>query len=347
MTKTIRTALIGLGHVGRGFLRILEEKEGRLAGEYGLRFQVVCVADSSGVAIHAAGFDPAALRRHKLGGGRVADLPDYQAGISPAAALAEIACDLLLEASPVNLKTGEPGLSVTRAALARGIHTVLANKAPLVLAFRELHQIAAANRAGLAFSATVCGALPVINIGRRDLIAADITRLRGIFNSTSNFILEEMTAGRSYADALAEAQRRGIAEADPSLDVEGWDTANKLVIIANSFLGVEAKLSDVTVQGITAITQADLDHYASIHQHIKLVAEAVRTGDGYILSVRPQPLPIEDFLAACRSWEMGIEIHSDLYEIMYHKIWEAEPLPTAAAMLRDAVNLMKDHKVKG
>lgn len=344
MTKIIRTALIGLGHVGRGFLSILEGKEGRLAREYGLRFQIVCVADSSGVAIGADGFEPAALRQHKLGGGRVADLPDYQPGISPTDALAEIPCDLLLEASPVNLKTGEPGLSVTRAALARGIHVVLANKAPLVLAFRELHRIAAETNAGLAFSATVCGALPVINIGQRDLIAADITLLRGIFNSTSNFILEEMATGRSYADALAEAQRRGIAEADPSLDVKGWDTANKLIIIANSFLGVEARLDDVTVEGITAITQAEIDHYAA-NQRIKLVAEAVRTDDGYALSVGPQLLAADDFLATCRSWEMGIEIHSDLYEIMYHKIWEAEPLPTAAAMLRDAVNLMTRDKM--
>jgi homoserine dehydrogenase len=341
MTRIIRTVLIGLGHVGRSFLRILEEKDTRLADEYGLRFQVVCVADSSGVAIRGDGFDPAALQQHKLGGGRVADLPGYQPGITPARALADLPCDLLLEASPVNLKTGEPGLSVTRAALGRGIHAVLANKAPLVLAFEELHQLAAESGAGLAFSATVCGALPVINIGQRDLIAADITLLRGIFNSTSNFILEEMAAGRSYADALAEAQRRGIAEANPSLDVEGWDTANKLVIIANSFLGVAAKLGDVTVQGITGITQVDLERYAATNQRIKLVAEAVRTDDGYTLSVRPQPLPAEDFLATCRSWEMGIEIHSDLYEIMYHKIWEAEPLPTAAAMLRDAVNLLR------
>jgi homoserine dehydrogenase len=341
MTKIIRTALIGLGHVGRSFLKILEEKDARLADEYSLRFQVVCVADSSGVAIRTDGFDPSTLRQHKLSGGRVADLPDFQPGITPADAMADLPCDLLLEASPVNLKTGEPGLSVTRAALNRGIHAVLANKAPLVLAFKELHQIAATNNAGLAFSATVCGALPVINIGRRDLIAADITLLRGIFNSTSNFILEEMATGRSYGDALAEAQRRGIAEADPSLDVEGWDTANKLVIIANSFLGIEAKLGDVTVQGITEITQADLERYAATNQRLKLVAEAVRTGDGYRLSVHPQPLPAEDFLATCRSWEMGIEIHSDLYEIMYHKIWEAEPLPTAAAMLRDAVNLIK------
>jgi homoserine dehydrogenase len=181
----------------------------------------------------------------------------------------------------------------------------------------------------------------VINIGRRDLVAARVARLRGIFNSTSNFILGEMAAGRAYADALAEAQRRGIAETDPTLDVAGWDTANKLVIIANSFLGVRVGLADVQVTGITGVTSADLQAALARGETIKLVASAQYTGSGYTLTVAPTVVPQNDFLGGCDGWEMGIEIHSDLYGRMYHKIWEREPLPTAAAMLRDAVNLLR------
>jgi homoserine dehydrogenase len=260
---------------------------------------------------------------------------------------------MVLDASPVNLQTGEPGLGVARAALSQGISVVLANKAPLVLAFDELHDLAARTGAGLAFSATVCGALPVINIGRRDLIAADVHSLRGIFNSTSNFILGEMARGRSYGEALAEAQERGIAEADPSLDVEGWDTANKLVIIANSFLvnagegsgsgsgNGSVGLADVQVQGITELGSADLQVQLAQGRTIKLVASAQRRADGgYDLSVAPTVLEQDEFLGRCDGWEMGIEIHSDLYGRMYHKIWEREPLPTAAAMLRDAVDIV-------
>jgi homoserine dehydrogenase len=342
MTTTIRTALIGLGNVGRNLLHIFDIKGERLAREYGLAFRVICVADSSGVAVDPAGYDPVALIRLKEAGGRAADLPGFLPNTTPQEALTTLDVDLLMEASPVNLRDGEPGLGVTRAALSRGIPAVLANKAPLVLAFEELHQMAARTAAGLAYSATVCGALPVINIGQRDLVAAEITRLRGIFNSTSNYILTAMSGGQSYADALAEAQRRGIAEADPSLDVEGWDTANKLIIIANSFLGIRPTLADVAVQGITGLTEEALRQAEAQGERIKLVAEAVRRVDGsYALTVSPQSLPQDDFLAGCRSWEMGIEIHSDLYEILYHKIWEEEPLPTAAAMLRDAVNLWR------
>ena len=340
MTKAIDTALIGVGNVGRSFLRILETKGERIAAQYGLAFRITCAADSSGVAVQPAGFDPAALRRHKEGGGRVSALDGYLPGRTPAEALVEAPVDLLLEASPVNLQTGEPGLSAVRAALSRGIPAVLANKAPLVLAYAEMHALAAANNVPLAYSATVCGALPVINIGRRDLVAADIHYLAGIFNSTSNFILGEMAAGRSYADALAEAQARGLAETDPSLDVEGWDTANKLVIIANSFLGVRATLADVEVKGITGLTAEDLRAALADGSTIKLLAQAEQVPGGYRLTVGPKAIGQRSFLGQCDGWEMGIEIKSDLYGIMYHKIWEREPLPTAAAMLRDAVNLL-------
>ena len=339
MIRRVDCALIGLGHVNRNFLAILETKGDLLRERYGLALRVVCIADSSGVAVNPAGFDVAASRQFKAAGGRVREMDGYLAGLSPAAALATLACDLVLEATPVNLHDGEPGLTVTRTALGRGIAVVLANKAPLVLAFHELHDLAQASGAGLAYSATVCGALPVINIGRRDLVAAHIRRVRGIFNSTSNFILGEMARGRDYAEALAEAQRRGIAEADPALDVEGWDTANKLVIIANSVLGVRTSLKDVAVEGITRITPAALQAERGQGKVIKLVAEAVAADGGYRLTVAPLSLAAGEFLAQCDGWEMAVEFESDLYGRMYHKIWEREPLPTAAAMLRDAVSL--------
>lgn len=342
MPNTINTLLVGLGNVNRNFLKILEMKAGRLQDRYGLEFRVIGLADSSGVSVDPAGFDPAQIRRFKENGGRVSDLAGHQPEWSPAEVMAELDCRLILEASPVNLKDGEPGLSVTRAALQRGISVVLANKGPLVLAFDELHRLAAETGAGLAFSATVCGALPVVNLGRRDLIAADIGLVRGIFNSTSNFILSEMAEGRDYAEALREAQQRGIAETDPSLDVEGWDTANKLVIIANSFLGFAAKLADIKIEGITRLRPTDLQAALGRNQVIKLIATAEAASTGYHLRVEPVALPQEDFLARCNGWEMGVEIHSDLYGQMFYKNRERGPLPTAAAMLRDAVNLFRD-----
>ena len=340
MTREIRTALIGLGNVGRSFLRIVERKQDTLRSQYGLTFRLVSVADSSGVAVNPQGYSLPDTLRAKQAGVPVRRMAGYWPDMAPGDVLAaDLECDLLLDASPVNLETGQPGLGAVRMALRQGVSVVLANKAPLVLAFPELQRLARQHNAGLAYSATVCGALPVINIGRRDLIAADIHSLRGIFNSTSNYILGEMTAGHSYAEALAEAQARGLAETDPSLDVEGWDTANKLVIIANSFLGVDATLADVSVQGITELTAEALQAARQAGKVIKLLASAQRNGDGYTFAVAPTELPEDEFLARCNGWEMGVEIHSDLYGQMYFKDREGDPLPTAAAMLHDAVNL--------
>ena len=181
----------------------------------------------------------------------------------------------------------------------------------------------------------------MLNVGQRDLVAAEITGLRGIFNSTSNFILAEMAQGHSFGAALAEAQRRGIAEADPSLDIDGWDTANKLVIIANSVLGVETTLADIAVTGIREVTTAALQTELSRGQTIKLLATATASAGRYQFQVAPTILSRDEFLGRCDSWEMGIEIHSDLYGTLYQKIWEDTPIPTAAAMLRDAVNLFR------
>jgi homoserine dehydrogenase len=340
MTREIRTTLVGLGNVGRSFLRILEMKQQRLRDEYGLSFRLVCLADSSGVAVNSDGYDLAATLSAKESGVPVRRMSGYWPHMEPGDVLAaDFECDLLMDASPVNLETGQPGLGAVRMALRQGVNVVLANKAPLVLAYAELQRLAKDFGAELRYSATVCGALPVVNIGQRDLVAADIASLRGIFNSTSNYILGAMSDGQSYADALAEAQARGLAETNPSLDVEGWDTANKLVIIANSFLGMAATLDDVTVEGITELTVEDLNTARAAGEVIKLVAYAERNETGYAMRVAPMALPEEEFLARCHGWEMGIEIQSDLYGHMYFKDREGDPIPTAAAMLRDAVNL--------
>lgn len=340
--RTVDVSLVGMGHVGRNVLRLLEEKRDRLRTDYGLDFRVIFAADSSGVAVNPEGFDVAELRRTKELGGHMDEMPGFLPNYSPAEALVICHCNLLFESSPVNLKTGEPGMGAVRAMLERGAHVVLANKSPLVLAYDDLHDLARRTGARIAFSATVCGALPVINILQRDFVAAEIKGLRGIFNSTSNFILGEMEAGRAFAAALAEAQRRGLAETDPSLDVDGWDTANKLVIIANAALGIHVRLENVAVTGMRGVTAAALTAARLDGRTIKLVATAERAGSGYRLTVAPEVVPLDDFLGGCSSWEMGIEVQTDIYGKQFYKVREREPLPTAAAMLRDAVNIYKE-----
>ena len=337
---TLPVALIGLGTVGKGFLSLLQTRAGSLRAHYGLAFRLVCVADSSGVAVNPAGFDPASVREHKEGGASAADLPGGRAGGEIPAALLDSGATMVLEASPVNLETGEPGLGVSRFALKHGLSLVLANKGPLVLAFHELHDLANRHGALLGFSAAVGGPLPIVNMLRRDLVSAGISRIRGVLNITTNFILGAMADGRSYEDALADAQRIGAAETDPTLDVEGWDAANKLVIAVNCIPGVRAQLADVAVKGITELTVPQLAAHTSRGETVKLVAEAERRPEGgYRLSVGLQVVARDDFLAQCEGWQIGIEVHTDIYGTLSQKVTTSDPFTTSAAMLRDAVNL--------
>ncbi len=336
---SVRIVLIGFGSVHQAFARLLLDKREILSQKYDLAFTVVGVADSRGAVMNADGLDLADLLAHKAAGQSVATFSGGKT-LPDSLTLARTAdYDQLLEASPVNLTDGEPALGCVRAALERGKAAVLANKAPLVLDFSGLQALAQEHDTGLAFSATVCGGLPVINVGQRDLVAADIFKVEGIFNSTSNYILTRMAAGESYDDALAEAQRRGLAETDPTLDVDGWDTANKLVIVANAVLGLAARLTDVQVEGIRGLDAAAIAEARAQGEMFRLIATAERVGDDWQLTVRPRRLPLDSFLGGVDLWEMGIVFRTDIFEDMYLKIDERGPLATAAAMLRDCVNL--------
>jgi len=337
--KRVGLALVGLGNVGRRFLRLLFEREETLREKYGLAFSVHCVIDSSGVAVSDDGFDLPRLLEHKVCGLKLRELREFDEGLTLAVALDSVQCEILLEASPVDLNTGNPGLSNCRTGLEHGLHLVLANKAPLALAQAELDRLAADADVGILYSATFCGGLPVLNIVRRDMVCGKILGFRGIFNGTTNFILEEMLKGRGYADALRETQERGIAEADPSIDVGGWDTAAKLVIAANSTAGTMITLADVSVSGIENVQPDRLQQCRREGSVLKLLATAERIDDDWRFRVEPTPVPIASFLGTCSGWEMAVEIQSDIYGKSFHKLREREPVPTAASMLRDAVHL--------
>lgn len=334
--REIRAAMIGLGSVNLNLLKILSDKKVKLSDEYGISFNITCVADSSGVAVNEAGFNPLDIINHKKNGKSARDLDGFL-GADIMDGLKSHACDLVFEASLVDLKTGGIALEISKFALSKGISVVLANKGPLVVAYKELSDLAAKSGAGFKYSATVCGGLPVLNIGQRDMIAADIIKISGVFNGTSNFIFDALKNGETFEGAVVEAQNVGAAEADPSLDTGGWDTAFKLLIIANHVMGANISLSDIDVTGIEEITAKMIITENGLGNTIKLVA---RIEDGKY-TVMPEVLEKQSFLGSVDGWEMGVEIHSDIYGISYHKLYEKEPVPTAASMMRDAVNIFQ------
>lgn len=337
----VRLLLIGTGNVGRRFLELLVRKREVLYNRLGLELILTGVADTSGVAVCTTGLDPQQIARLKVEGQGVAAYPRWgQPEVCALEMVRTAGANLLLVASPANLKDGQPGLSCIEAALSRGMHVVTADKAPLVLAFPRLLALAEAHGVQLCFDATVAGGLPAVNLGQRDLAAAEIHRLEGILNLTTNYILTRMAQdGLSYGEALAHAQAAGHAEADPSLDVGGWDAANKLVILAHSVLGYPATLADVAVEGISGITIETLRQAAAEGKQVKLVATAERDGDRYRLSVRPVRLDAAHPLAQLGPKQMGIVYHTDVSGVISAAIVEETPLPTASAMLRDIIGI--------
>jgi homoserine dehydrogenase len=339
--QKVRFMLVGVGNVGRRFLALVIGKRRTLRDRLGLELIAVGVADTSGAAICPDGLDLEEIVDLKASGRGVAEIPRWgQRGRPVLEMVRTVDADLLLEASPVNLKDGQPGMGCIEAALSRGMHVVTANKAPLVLAYPRLLALAQDHGVRLRFDATVAGGLPAVNLGQRDLAAAEIHRLEGVLNLTTNYILTRMADdGLSYDEALAHAQAAGHAETDPSLDVEGWDAANKLVILAHSVLGFPATLSDVDLTGITGVTAGMLGRAGAEGKRVKLVALAEREGDGYRLSVRPTWLDAGHPLARLGAKQMGIVYHSDIYGVLSAALVEETPVPTAAAMLRDVVDI--------
>jgi homoserine dehydrogenase len=345
--KQVRFLLAGVGNVGRRFLELMLLKRDALRIVHGLEFSLVGVADSSGVALCPEGLDPATVIGLKAGGGAVAEYPGWgRPGASALEMVHSAQADLFLEASPANLRDGQPALGWVVAAFGRGMHVVLANKAPLAVAYASLVSQAHSRGVELRFDATVAGGLPAVNLGQRDLAGATICRLEGIVNLTSNYILGRLAdGGVGYEEALAEAQAAGHAETDPSLDVDGWDAAAKLVILAGSVLGFPAVLGDVAVEGIASITPEMLRKAAAGGMRIRSVALAELGAAGYRLSVRPTWLPISHPLAQLGSEQMGIVYSTDVCGTILAAIVEETPMPTAFAMLRDVLQIFRRPRV--
>ncbi|MBM4430654.1 MAG: homoserine dehydrogenase [Chloroflexi bacterium] len=347
--QTSRCALIGVGNIGRRFLQIVAEKQDLLRARYGLQLMLVAVADSSGAALSDSGLDIQQVLQLKQARRGVAAYPGCGvSGLSALAALEKAKADLLIELSPTNLQHGDPGLSAITWALEHGLDVVTANKGPLVLAYQRLAALAAEKGRSLLFSGAVAGGLPTVNIGWRDLVGTKIRLVEGIFNTTTNYILSRMLEDNlSFAKALAGAQEAGVAEADPALDIDGWDAANKLVIVANSVLGVPTTLKDVTVQGIRDVTREDMLRAQQNGRAIKLLATAVPAADQdpkaptfsrYDLAVRPTELPLTHPLARLTRWQMGVAYTSDIMGVIVATIEEEGTTATSGAVLRDVIH---------
>lgn len=295
--KESRLMIIGLGNVGQALLQIIRDDVDFLEERFGVRFKVVAVNDMRlGSLYDPNGLSLQALLEGAKAGG-IASVQAAQHGWSVETMLEQAEADTLVEASFTDLQTGEPATSYIRKALMLGKYVVTTNKGPIALHFHELQTLAQEHGASIGFEGTVMSATPAMALGINLLAAAGIQRIQGILNGTTNFILSQMETGKSYEDALAEAQALGYAEADPTGDVEGFDAAGKVVILSNLVMEAKITMQEVDRKGITQLTSQDIQNAKEDGRRWKLIG-AVEIVDGQIkASVQPTALPVEHPLA--------------------------------------------------
>ncbi len=333
--KHIPVVVIGFGPVGRALVKLMIEKEGELKQRYNLSLDLKCILRSS-----VAFFPSPSSGSLNLDLLEKIDNPifwhekpslDYLLRLTPPG--------VLFEVTSSDLKTGQPGYDHIKKALINGWHVVTANKGPLLLYFQELHKIARDNKLKIKFSGATAAALPVLDVGKICLAGARIFKIEGILNGTTNYILTRMNEGISYSEALLEAQRKGIAEKNPSYDVEGLDTAVKLALLAAALFDFQLGLNDIEITGITRITPEEVAQASKQGKKIKLLGCLNFEDNSLKARVRPEVLDPNHPLYFVDGSNKGVTFFTDFMGELTIIGGKSDPRGAAAAMLKDLINL--------
>ncbi len=321
--KTLKLDLLGFGNVGRALARLLMARSAEVS------FTVVSII----TAHHGWWVDPGGIDLAKAV--RMTGLPS--AGPSPR--IADLPGDVLVELTTLDPRTGQPAYDHMTEALRARKHVVTANKGPIAHHHEELLGIARAAGRELRFEATLADCLPVFNLRRAALPLAEIGRIRGIVSSTTNHILSSAARGVRFADALAEAQRLGIAEADPRNDLEGWDAAAKATILANVLMGARIRIDDVQREAIDEPDAREAERVAREGARLRPIVEIVRHKDSAIASFGPRRLEPLDPLYAVDGLSMALELETDLAGTLVVQLHDPHVKQVAYAVLTDLIGI--------
>jgi len=336
-----RLALLGFGNVGRAFARLLACKETELKDRYDISYSVTGIATGKhGFAINPNGLDL----------NKALELVESSQSLSPITQLPisnsldfinSVPADVLFENSPVNHQTGEPAATYLRTALERGMHAVTANKGPVVHAYRELTELAKTKNKKFYFESTVMDGAPIFSLFRYALPAAQLTSFRGILNSTTNLILGRMEDGESFDAAVKYTQQVGLAETDPSADVDGWDSAIKVAALVTVLMGVPFKLQQVDRTGIRGVTAEMVKAAKADGKRWKLVCTAEKDGAKVRGCVAPELVSPSSPLYSVEGSSSVVEFHTDTLSSL--SIVEGNPGPetTAYGLLADFINAVR------
>lgn len=339
----MRIAIIGYGGVGRAFVQLLSDKRLELLKE-GLDIKLNYIIGRAGGIYSPDGIEIDKFIQYSK------DFISYPDGGSKSIGFKDILInndiDMLVETTSTNIVDGEPGTTHIIKALELCIHVVTANKGPIVLRYKELKELALKNNVQLGIGCTTGGALPSINAGIFDMAGANIEGIEGILNGTTNYIISLMeTEKLEYTEALKRAQELGIAEKDPTLDVEGFDTATKLLILTNVLLNQDLKLEDIEIQGITELKASDIENALNEGKKYKLIGRTIKDGSNLELTVRPEKIAIESPFYIVDGKNKAVKYISDTLGDLTIIGGASGVVPAAASILRDIINIHRGNKL--
>jgi homoserine dehydrogenase len=339
--RQINLALLGFGHVGRAFARLLLSRRSWLLREFGLEWKITGIATLN----HGMAIDPDGLPVQKIvhSWKRNSNLDRHHNGPACSSAtdfIRQCGSDVLFETSVLHL-SGEPAASYIREALGAGLHVVTTNKGPVATHFRSLTRLARLRGVRFLYEGTVMDGAPVFNLVRHTLPSTHIRSIRGILNSTTNYILTQMEQGAPFDAALRYTQDQGIAEADPSLDLDGWDAATKLSILVQAMMGASLRPDDIQRKGVSEETGRLVRAAVRRDRRIRLVVKAYRQGRRVVGKVEPEELEMFDPLAAIRGLSNILILNTDTMREL--AIVENNPSveQTAFALFTDLVTLLR------
>lgn len=335
----IKLALLGFGNVGRALARLLLIKRDELRRRYQINWQVVGIATlRHGVAIDPGGLDLEQALTLSEAGKDLSPLSLQPPTIDGEIFVRVCGADILFENTPVNYQTGQPAISHIRTAIESGMHVITANKGPVVHAYQELTELARSREVRFFFESAVMDGAPIFSMWRETMPAADLLAFRGVLNSTTNLILTLMEEGKSFDEAVVYTQEIGIAETDPSGDIQGWDAAVKVAALVTVLMRVPLKPNQVTREGIEGLTLKDVKDALTAGRRWKLVCQATRVGGGVHASVGLEQVEPSDSLYNVIGTSSSITFESDVLGDL--TITEADPGPqtTAYGLLADFIN---------
>ena len=332
--KHYRLCFLGFGNVGRALARLFVSKSAELRDNYGIEWEITGVATRRmGWRAGDEAIDVAPLLAGNDQTNTETDIDRWLARAKP---------DVVFETTSLNPETGQPAIEYMRKSLQAGAHTITANKAPIVYAYDELNQIAISQGKRFMFEATVLDSAPVFSLFRETLPAARVRGFTAVFNSTTNVILETMEAGRSFAEGVKTAQELGVAETDPSHDVDGWDSIMKVCAIARVILRSPLLPTDVRREGIRGLDSATLQAARVDGKPFKLFSRATVNTDGSVTaSVRPEQIGANDPLAGVRGTSLAIHFELDTIPGLTIVSHRPNLQSTAYGLLADFINADK------